>query len=88
VYVWSIAALKQSTTTTTNTGTPTGVITKRHLGFLFLVIGVLGFIGVFAIDIIRGRQGDFGPSQQFALVGCAGLVVLGLSLIPLGDRPA
>jgi hypothetical protein len=49
---------------------------------------VLGFIGVFAIDIIRGRQGDFGPSQQFALVSCAGLVMLGLSLIPLGDRPA
>lgn len=64
-------------------------ITKRQLGFLFLVAGLLGFVGVLALDALRGgTPGGLGPAQRLALAGCAGLTVLGLTLIPLGDRPA
>ena len=64
------------------------VITKRMLGALILLVGTLGFIGVLLLDAIRGDFGDFGPTPLLALVGCLGLCVLGVSLLPLGDRPA
>lgn len=63
------------------------IITKRHLGIATLLVGVAGFVGVLVLDVLRG-QSDFGPTQQLALAGCAGLSVLGLTLLPLGDRPA
>ncbi len=64
------------------------IITKRRLGFLFLAAGILGFVGLLALNAIRGKMGNIGPSQQLALAGCVGLALLGLTLIPLGDRPA
>jgi hypothetical protein len=64
-------------------------LTKRHLGWLLLLGGAAGFIGIFAIDILDvGRQGGIGPAQQIALAGMALLALVGLSLIPLGDHPA
>jgi hypothetical protein len=64
------------------------IITKRHLGFLFLAAGVLGCAGLLALDLIRGKIDNIGPSQQWALAGCLGLALIGLTLIPLGDHPA
>ncbi len=64
-------------------------LTKRHLGILFTVAGVLGFLGILAIDLIDiGREGGIGPAQQIALVGCVLLTVLGLTLLPIKDSPA
>ena len=64
-------------------------LTKRHLGWLLLLGGIIGFIGIFAIDILDvGRQGGIGPAQQIALGGMVLLVLVGLTLIPLGDQPA
>jgi hypothetical protein len=64
-------------------------LTKRHLGWLLLLGGAAGFIGIFAIDILDvGRQGGIGPAQQIALAGMALAALVGLSLIPLGDHPA
>lgn len=65
------------------------VITKRQLGLLFIAAGVVGFVGIIALDALLGRAvGDFGPTQLLTLAGCVALVVVGLSLLPLGGRPA
>lgn len=64
-------------------------LTKRELGWLLLAGGILGFLAIFAIDIVdAGREGGIGPAQQIALVLMFVSAVLGLSLIPLGDKPA
>ncbi|MFN8376652.1 MAG: hypothetical protein U0694_27745 [Anaerolineae bacterium] len=64
-------------------------MSKRHLGWLLLIGGVLAFIGILSIDILDvGREGGIGPAQQMALLASAGMALLGLTLIPLGDRPA
>jgi hypothetical protein len=63
--------------------------TKRQVGIVLLVIGVLGFIGVSLLDFIgAGREGGIGPMQESALILLALAALLGLSLIPMGDRPA
>ncbi len=64
------------------------IITKRGLGLLFVLGGLLGLVAILGLDILRGRSLDFGPTQKLVLGGCVGLIALGLTLIPLGDRPA
>lgn len=62
---------------------------KRALGILLLVTGVGGVVAILMIDILDvGREGGIGPSQRIALGAMAGLALLGLTLIPLGDTPA
>ncbi len=64
-------------------------ITKRQLGIGLAGIGILGFAGILAIDLIDvGRYGGIGPAQSLALLLMVALTVVGLSLIPLGDAPA
>ena len=63
--------------------------TKRQLGIFLLIIGVVGFCAIFAIDLIdAGREGGVGPVQRVALGVMALSALVGLSLIPLGDDPA
>lgn len=64
-------------------------VTKRQLGIALVAIGLVGILGVLAIDIIQvGRQGGIGPAQAFALFVMVVLLLVGLTLIPLGDAPA
>jgi hypothetical protein len=64
-------------------------LSKRMLGILMLVGGILGIIAILAIDVLDvGREGGIGPAQQIALGLCGVVVLLGLTLIPLGDDPA
>lgn len=64
-------------------------LSKRALGILLVIGGVLGFIGILAIDVLDvGREGGIGPAQRFALGVCLAAALIGLSLIPLGDHPA
>lgn len=64
-------------------------LSKRGLGILLIAIGVVGFAGVYAIDLLdAGRQGGIGPVQQIALGGSVLLAVAGLTLLPLGRQPA
>ncbi len=62
---------------------------KRLLGILLLALGLLAAGGIIAVDLLDvGREGGIGPAQQLALVVSAGLALLGLTLIPLGNDPA
>ncbi|MCA9911176.1 MAG: hypothetical protein KC519_21135 [Anaerolineae bacterium] len=62
---------------------------KRLLGFLFVLLGAVGFVAILLIDVFDiGRQGGIGPSQRIALGAMLLLLFLGLTLIPLGKHPA
>ncbi len=64
-------------------------ISKRLLGILLILGGIAGFVGILMIDVLDvGREGGIGPSQQLALGGCVALILLGLTLLPLGNSPA
>lgn len=65
------------------------MITKRILGLGFSAIGLLIIIGLFAIDLLRASdyQG-IGPTQRMGLIVGAIIFTVGLTLIPLGNRPA
>ncbi len=65
------------------------MITKRHLGIAFLLLGLAAVIMVLVVDWIgAGEFRGMGPVQRAALVAGLAVTVLGLSLIPFGDRPA
>lgn len=64
-------------------------LTKRQLGWLLLIGGLLTFAAIIGIDILdAGREGGIGPAQQIALAFCALLSLVGLTLLPLGSAPA
>lgn len=64
-------------------------LTKRLLGLILLIAGVVGFVAILAIDVLNpGRQGGIGPAQRLALGLCVALALVGLTLIPLGSQPA
>ena len=69
------------------------MITKRQLGFGFMGISVLASFGTFVLDWWRiSNQQAFasqmGPVQMGALAVAALLFLVGLTLLPLGDKPA
>lgn len=62
--------------------------TKRQIGLIMLVVGGLATAGILAIDLIGGgREGGIGPAQSFALAIAIAVTLIGLTLIPLGDKP-
>lgn len=64
-------------------------LTKRALGVLLTLSGVIGFAAILAVDLLdMGREGGIGPAQRIALGLCAALTLLGLTLIPLGKAEA
>ncbi len=64
-------------------------ITKRQLGIALAIIGALGIVAILAIDLLQiGKQGGIGPAQAFALLITTLTLIIGLTLIPLGDAPA
>jgi hypothetical protein len=64
-------------------------LTKRQLGLLILAAGILLAAGTLAVNILGlGHFNGFGPAKQLALLGAGAVILFGLSLVPLGDRPA
>jgi hypothetical protein len=62
---------------------------KRGLGWLLVISGGLGILGIFGVDILDvGREGGIGPAQQIALGLAVVMVFVGLTLVPLGKDPA
>ncbi|MCI0712519.1 MAG: hypothetical protein L0154_20350 [Chloroflexi bacterium] len=66
---------------------PDFTITKRMLGIMLIAAGVVGLVGVFAIDVVRSSS-DFGPAQQMGLLASISMLIVGISLLPLGNRSA
>ena len=65
------------------------MITKRQLGIGFMLISLAAALGSFAFDLLGGGQFQgIGPAQRLALLAAGALFLVGLSLWPLGDRPA
>ncbi len=65
------------------------MVTKRQLGIILVGSGIIGAVAILAVDVIGA--GDFqglGPAQRLALLGAGIVVLVGLSLLPLGDKPA
>lgn len=64
-------------------------MTKKQLGVGFVILGFAAAVALLAIDLIgAGNFQGIGPAQRLALTGAAVLTLVGVSLIPLGDRPA
>lgn len=65
-------------------------LTKRHLGILVIFFGALALISVFLFDAIglSDPEGGFGPSQKAGIIFGLLIVLIGVSLIPLGDTLA
>ena len=64
-------------------------LTKRLLGLLIVLGGAALAAGTLAVNIFGlGRFNGIGPAKQLALIAAGALILFGLSLLPLGDRPA
>ena len=64
-------------------------MTKRQLGITLVLLGLGASLGLFLIDQAGAtRFGGVGPLQRVAMLGSSLMVLVGLTLIPLGDRPA
>ena len=64
-------------------------LSKRQLGLLLVLAGSVGVVGVLAVDLLNaGREGGLGPAQSLALAAMILVVLVGLTLLPFGDRPA
>ncbi len=75
-------------------------LSKRALGLILLVIGLVGTIGLLGLDPLAellhrlgidilspDRQAGFGPMQQVALLASLALTVAGLTMLPLREAP-
>lgn len=65
------------------------MVTKKQLGYLLVAAGIMGTVAIFAVDVVGA--GDFqgiGPAQRLALLAAGVVIVVGLTLLPLGDKPA
>lgn len=64
-------------------------MTKRQLGLLFIALGLAAIIALFAADFAGASNfGGIGPIQGIAIGGGILLILVGISLLPLGQRPA
>jgi hypothetical protein len=49
----------------------------------------VAIIATFAVDWLgAGNFQGVGPAQRVALIGAGLVIVVGITLLPLGDRPA
>lgn len=64
-------------------------MTKRQLGLTFIALGSLGIVGLFGIDLLgAGQFNGIGPAQRLGLLAAGAVILVGLTLLPLGDKPA
>lgn len=65
------------------------MVTKRQLGILIIMLGLLAILGIVAVDFIgAGRWSGFGPLQRVGIGLSLAAIAVGSILVRLGDRPA
>lgn len=65
------------------------MVTKRQLGLIFILLGAGAAIALFVVDMLgAGQYQGVGPAQRRALIVAGVAVLIGLTLWPLGDKPA
>jgi hypothetical protein len=65
------------------------MITKKQLGIGFILLGIAAIIGTFVVDLLgAGQFQGVGPAQKLALAAAGLVILIGVSLLPLGDKPA
>ena len=65
------------------------MVTKRQLGIIVIVLGLLFVLGIVAVDLTgAGRWSGFGPLQQVGSGLSLAALAVGCILVRLGDRPA
>ncbi len=64
-------------------------LTKRQLAYGFIAAGLAAGLAILLVDVLgAGAFQGLGPAQRLALAGAGVAVLVGLTLWPLGDRPA
>jgi hypothetical protein len=65
------------------------VITKRIVGVALGLLGAIIVASALAVDMLdAGKWDGLGPAQQVAIIVGVSVALVGLSLVPLGDKPA
>lgn len=65
------------------------MVTKRQLGLALIALAIVAVVGSFIYDFLGGGQfSGIGPAQRLALIAAGLVALIGVSLLPLGDRPA
>lgn len=67
---------------------PEFTFSKRLLGLVLVIGGVLGCAALIAYDLIRQSDQGIGPAQRAAMIVLGAAALLGLTLIPLGKAEA
>ncbi|WP_119072328.1 hypothetical protein [Aggregatilinea lenta] len=62
--------------------------TKRHLGLILTAIGPVLIAAMLAAEWLDADSGGFGLAQRAGVILGAAALLVGLSLIPLGNQPA
>jgi hypothetical protein len=64
-------------------------MTKRMVGVALILGGAVFAAVVIGVDLIgAGNMDGIGPAQRFAMGAAVGIILVGITLVPLGDRPA
>ena len=67
---------------------PDFTLTKRHLGAILVLAGLILLAGMFVIEVVKRQPDGIGTVQKLGILAGVTGVAVGLTLLPLGDRPA
>ena len=63
-------------------------LTKRQLGALMIAAGIVLAAGMIVVELVGTNSSGLGAIQWLGIGGGLASVLVGLTLLPLGDQPA
>jgi len=65
------------------------MVTKRQLGLIILIAGIIATVAIIVVELLgAGNFQGIGPLQRIGFGVTILACLIGISLLPLGDRPA